>query len=234
MDESVQSEYNERASHYDREWSEYIQSTVKETKARLPPIDPADCVLDVACGTGVLALQLLAAHQPLSIAGVDISSEMLKVFANKAERELGKANVFLYQEKSVVDSALLTRQGSKVVLVETTAESLPFEACSFDGIVSTNAFHYFPDAEASLLEMKRVLKPGGWLVLTDWCDDFLFCKLCKFWLQLRRKPFAQFYGTETCSSMVRSAGFNVQRADQYRVSTIWGMMTIVARKSVDC
>ena len=49
-------------------------------------------------------------------------------------------------------------------------------------MLCTNAFHIFPSPGAALAEMRRVLKPGGMLTLTDWCDDYLTCKLCSLWL----------------------------------------------------
>jgi len=45
------------------------------------------------------------------------------------------------------------------------AGRLPFDDRSFDAIVSTEAFHWFPDQGAALREFFRVLKPGGRLLL---------------------------------------------------------------------
>lgn len=61
-------------------------------------------------------------------------------------------------------------------VVRLDAIRLPFGPV-FDGIVSTNAFHHFPDAEESLREMRRVLRPGGRLVLADPLKESLLARL---------------------------------------------------------
>ena len=57
-------------------------------------------------------------------------------------------------------------------LCEGWAEQLPFAAGQFDAVVSCNMFHYIRRPAEALREMRRVLRPGGRLIVTDWCDDF--------------------------------------------------------------
>jgi ubiquinone/menaquinone biosynthesis C-methylase UbiE len=51
---------------------------------------------------------------------------------------------------------------------------LPFRDAAFDKVVCTNSFHHYPDHFKALREMRRVLKPGGLLVLVDPRRDHLF------------------------------------------------------------
>lgn len=101
-----------------------------------------DEVLDVACGTGVVARQAVGrVGSGGSVIGVDLSESMLRV----AER----------REPSVD-----WRVGD--------AQSLPFEAESFDVVVSQAGLMFFPDPVAAISEMRRVLRPGGRLAVQVW------------------------------------------------------------------
>jgi ubiquinone/menaquinone biosynthesis C-methylase UbiE len=96
-------------------------------------------VLDVACGTGVLARTAATRVGPSgSVAGLDINPGMLSVAARIAPE-------------------IEWRQGS--------AESLPYEDQSFDTVVSQFGLMFFPDRHTALREMVRVLTPGGHLAV---------------------------------------------------------------------
>jgi ubiquinone/menaquinone biosynthesis C-methylase UbiE len=102
-------------------------------------------VVDVGTGTGVVALEVAKAvgHEGLCI-GVDLYEKMLEGATTNARR----ANLTERVEFKLMD-----------------AESLQFEAASFDVVVSLFALLHFPDPETALNEMFRVLKPGGTLVV---------------------------------------------------------------------
>ncbi len=73
---------------------------------------------------------------------------------------------------------------SSVRLVQTSVDRLPFADAAFDVVVSTSVFHYFRRPQDALGEARRVLRPGGRLVITDWCDDFIACHACDLILRL--------------------------------------------------
>jgi SAM-dependent methyltransferase len=99
-------------------------------------------VLDVGCGTGVLAREALRrVGQEGQVFGVDLNVGMLAV-ASRTEPNIE------------------WRRGD--------AASLPFEDASFDVVVSQFALMYFPDRVASLREMWRTLAPGGRLAVASW------------------------------------------------------------------
>lgn len=104
-------------------------------------------VLDAGCGTGLLLEQQAGAVGPSGYAaGVDYSEDMLAL----ARERCG--------ELSQVD----LRQGS--------VESLDFDDAAFDAASCTQTLLYVNDLDAALGELRRVLKPGGRLVIleTDW------------------------------------------------------------------
>jgi demethylmenaquinone methyltransferase / 2-methoxy-6-polyprenyl-1,4-benzoquinol methylase len=90
-------------------------------------------VLDVATGTGAVALELIR-QKGCTVVGLDQSREMLE-----EARE---------------------RLGPSVTLVEGTAERLPFEDESFDGLTFTYLLRYVADPAATLRELARVVRRG--------------------------------------------------------------------------
>ena len=100
---------------------------------------PSDRILDVACGTGAVALELVRRFG-CSVVGVDQSSAMLA----EARRRVVRAG-----ETAHVD------------LREARAEALPFEDESFDGATFTYLLRYVDDPAATLREIARVVRPGG-------------------------------------------------------------------------
>jgi demethylmenaquinone methyltransferase / 2-methoxy-6-polyprenyl-1,4-benzoquinol methylase len=90
-------------------------------------------VLDVATGTGLVAAELV--RRGFEVTGVDQSPEMLAV----ARRRFGDA----------------------VDLVEAAATSLPFPDSAFDHVTFTYLLRYVDDPEATLIELARVVRPGG-------------------------------------------------------------------------
>lgn len=100
-------------------------------------------VLDVGCGAGHLSFAV-APHVGAVVA-CDLAPEMLAVVAAEAQRR-GFAN-------------LVTQQAA--------AESLPFAEASFDAVCTRFSAHHWRDLAAGVAEMRRVLQPGGRLIVID-------------------------------------------------------------------
>jgi demethylmenaquinone methyltransferase/2-methoxy-6-polyprenyl-1,4-benzoquinol methylase len=100
---------------------------------------PADLVLDVATGTGAVAIELVR-RTGCSVVGIDPSAEML----DEAHRR--------------IKLAAATRD---VRLVEGRAEELPFEDGVFDALTVTYLLRYVDDPGATLVELARVVRSGG-------------------------------------------------------------------------
>jgi len=103
------------------------------------PVGPDDVVLDVATGTAAVALELVR-QKGCSVVGADQSPEMLA----EAQRRL-----------------LLAGETKRVRLVEASAQELPFEDGSFDGLTGAYLLRYLDDLPAGLRELARVLRPGA-------------------------------------------------------------------------
>ncbi len=102
-------------------------------------------VLDLGCGTGQLLRRVRDDLTPPRLVGCDFSAGML---AQAAERLGG--------ERPAATIAHLVRGD---------ALRLPFRDGAFDAVVSTEAFHWFPDHDAAIAEIHRALRPGGVLLL---------------------------------------------------------------------
>jgi demethylmenaquinone methyltransferase/2-methoxy-6-polyprenyl-1,4-benzoquinol methylase len=114
-------------------WRRFLVSRV--------PAGPGDTVLDLATGTGAVALELVR-QKGCSVVGVDQSPEMLA----EARRRIG---------------------AGRVRLVEANAEELPFEDESFDGLTAAYLLRYLGDLPAGLRGLARVLRPGATASLLD-------------------------------------------------------------------
>jgi len=112
-------------------------------------LKPGDKVLDVACGTGTLALQLEATGA--EVTGVDMSPHMLRQAEKKLKRLKAKRNVNLE-------------------FIQHDARYLPFADGTFDAAMISFALHDMPhDIQVGVLgEMSRVVRPSGRIVVADY------------------------------------------------------------------
>ena len=108
---------------------------------------PGQRVLDVACGTGVVARQAASVLGPAGLmVGIDLNANMLDVA--RARTPTGGAPTEW-------------RQGD--------AASLPAPDADFDVVLCQQGLQFFSDKAGALREMRRVLKPGGLVGLSVWC-----------------------------------------------------------------
>jgi len=200
---TTQAQYNQLAHIYDWRWGRYIAKTLSFFQA-WANIPTTAAVLDVACGTGALERLLLNDNPAQTIVGVDISEQML----TQAQQKLSGYDTVSFQQA--------------------IASQLPFPDQSFDVVVSANAFHYFPEPELALKEMKRVLKPGGQLMILDWCKDFLLCRICDWALKRLDPAYQQCYTEAELHGLLKAAGFRIDRTQRVRFDVVWGLMAVSA------
>jgi ubiquinone/menaquinone biosynthesis C-methylase UbiE len=120
------------------------------------------------------------------------------------------------------------RLAASVSLIAARAEALPFPDESFDVVVSTSVFHFFREPRGALAEMRRILRPGGRLFLSDWCDDYLACRVCDLYLRLFSPSHFRMYGTRSCRRLLDAADFRVHGIERFKISWLWGLMSASA------
>lgn len=197
-EQAVRREYSRLASDYDRKWAYYVRAAVRETVERLD-FSAADKLLDLGCGTAALLEALSPARSAVKFVGADLSMEMLQVARKKP--------------------------GAGGKLVAAQAQRLPFVPASFDIVVSCNSFHFWRSPRESLSEIARVLKPGGKVVITDWCDDYFACRVCDLFLRIFDRAHFKTYGRRECEDMLRASGYRNISIDRYKIDWLWGLMT---------
>ena len=98
-------------------------------------------LLDCGCGTGPMISLLYEKDPTKHYTGIDLTPKMIEVAKAK------------------------NLEGVNWVVGD--CEDLPFEESSFDAVICSNSFHHYPDPQRFFHSVKRVLRPGGRLILQD-------------------------------------------------------------------
>ncbi len=103
-------------------------------------------VLDIACGTGIVARLAWPGVAPAgTVVGLDVNPGMLEV-AREVSSQLG----------------------ANIRWTEGNVTNMPISDDEFDVVICQHGLQYFPDRPAALLELRRVLRPTGRLILSVW------------------------------------------------------------------
>jgi demethylmenaquinone methyltransferase/2-methoxy-6-polyprenyl-1,4-benzoquinol methylase len=202
----------------DRRWKRVLVSELASRTA------PGARMLDLACGTGDIALAAAAAVPGARVTGVDASARMI-------ERARGRAG-----------------GTADLLFVEGDMARLGFSDSSVDAITAGYAFRNAPDHRTALAEAVRVLRPGGMLVTLDFFRPrsafwrFLFLAYLRiagnvvgWWWH--REPVAYgyiapsidtFVSWQRFSADLMAAGFDVLRVHTWLLG---GVSVHVARRS---
>jgi demethylmenaquinone methyltransferase/2-methoxy-6-polyprenyl-1,4-benzoquinol methylase len=121
----------------DPRWRSFLASRIEAGSG--------DTVLDVACGTAAVAIEV-ARLRGCRVVGIDQSAEMLA------------------EGRSRVERAGLT---ARIELREGRAEALPFENAAFAGLTFTYLLRYVEDPAATVRELARVVRPGGRVAMLE-------------------------------------------------------------------
>jgi ubiquinone/menaquinone biosynthesis C-methylase UbiE len=115
-------------------------------------ISPGLRVLDVACGTGVVAIT--AARMGANVTGLDLTPELLE---------------------RARDNSQIARL--EIEWHEGDVEKMPFKNGTFDAVLSQYGHMFAPKPELALSEMLRVLKPGGTIAFSTWPPDLMMGRM---------------------------------------------------------
>lgn len=155
-----------------------------EKEAIFSLFKPKGLVLDIGCGTGNYTLEL--ARRGTTTVGVDSSFKMAAFAKRKSEREN------LHQRFVVAD-----------------AEAMPFKSGVFDSVLGITTLCFVHNPENAVVEMARVLEPGGSLVLGE-------LNKMSYWAALRRVKalfkkssyrWARFFSFKKLNLLLKEAGF---------------------------
>lgn len=139
-------------------------------------------ILEIGHGNGAHIEYLLKQANDIQYFGADISETMIA-----AAKRINSAHI----------------ESGQVSFQQTNGQTLPYTDASFDGIFTVNTIYFWQNPNAYLLEIKRVLKPGGKLVLC-FADKTFMEKL----------PFTHYgftlYGLEKVQQLLAESGFTIK------------------------
>ena len=174
------------SKHYDdgriSRWFQYTQ----ELTIRLLDLKPNSKVLDVGCGTGHAVLRLASIVSDGKACGIDVSPGMVEKASSKVPQDL----------KGIVE------------FVQASSEEIPYTKGYFNQVLCTNSFHHYPDPLQALREMRRVLKPGGQIVIFENAPDLSWYTW--IWdriLRVAETGHVRYYCSWEIGQMLTQAGF---------------------------
>jgi SAM-dependent methyltransferase len=143
-------------------FSRFMTASAVEFLDRLR-VDPGTSLLDVACGSGQLAL--IAARKGAKVSGVDIATNAILAARDRAASE-----------------------GLDVRFDEGDAEALPYEAASFDVVASLFGAMFAPRPQLVATEFLRVCRPGGRIAMGNWTPEGFIGQMFKTFARFIAPP----------------------------------------------
>jgi ubiquinone/menaquinone biosynthesis C-methylase UbiE len=166
-------------------------------------VDDGQKLLDVGCGFGGTIQQINAEHSDMDITGLNIDARQL----------------------AAAEAQTTAALGNEITWVEGDACQLPFEDNSFDRVLAVECIFHFPSRAAFLAEAERVLKPGGYLAVSDFVPTMAFFAKTPIWLAIRSQ-IEKSYGTlgnvplRSYRSMGKRSGLKLDATRNIRKNTI--------------
>ena len=170
-----------------------------------------DVVLDMGCGTGTFTVQLAEADPMVQVLGIDGDEAALALARQKA-----------------------SRFGESVRFSKSLADALPVEDASVDVVVASLLLHHLAPTSKlkALRDARRVLIPGGRLVIADWGRPQDPLTRAGFFMLRLRDGFENTadHAAGRLPSLVARAGFaNVRVGQRWR--TMWGSLEIIVAET---
>lgn len=176
------------------------QEQLTDEICTLADVQDGESVLDVGCGFGGTLLQLSERGEDLNLTGVNIDRKQL-TYANQLTKSKEKHNI---------------------TFIEGNACELPFKDNYFDKVLAVECIFHFPSRETFFKEVKRVLKPSGLFVISDYVSSRPFLPMAYMIDKpffSRRNPFGNCnirYTLQAYKRLSQKNGFLMQAVDVSR------------------
>jgi ubiquinone/menaquinone biosynthesis C-methylase UbiE len=186
--------WDKHAASYDKQMRFFDRTMFKDSREWACTRACGD-TLEVAIGTG---LNLPFYPQAVRLTGIDLSPAMLSIARDRAS-SLGRA----------------------VDLREADAHAIPFPDASFDTVVCTFSLCAIPDEHLAVAEMKRVLKPGGALLLADHvAGSTRLVRAIQRLLEIFTVPLGGEHFLRRPSILVQNDRFEIEYQDRFNLGIV--------------
>jgi len=174
--QAVKDYFKRTAQRWDEMRKEFFDTELGLTIMRQAEIKLGDTVVDIGCGTGFLTSQAAkAVGRKGKVIGIDLSEEMLK----KADENM-----------------INVGNKGKVEFKIGDAENIPLEDDIADAVIGNMILHHCPEPKSAIIEMTRILKTNGRLVLSDLeehDEEWLKTEMADIWLGFRSLELKEWF-----------------------------------------
>ena len=172
--------FDKQADHYDEGFDgKFVKVMYDEIISRVNNINPKS-LLDLGCGTGNILVKLNR-NKNIKLYGLDLSEKMIEIAEDKLN--------------------------SRVELRVGDAECIPWQDNSFEVIICNASFHHYPNPEKVLLEMKRVLKENGNLIIGDPTAPLILRQALNLFCKISNNGDYKIYSEKEIKELLIKCGF---------------------------
>lgn len=160
-------------------------------------IQPTDRILDLGTGTGYVSLEIAKRYRSSQVIGLDIVEKTLELNRKKAvEQNLNNISFVSYD-----------------------GMDFPFEDSFFDIIVTRYALHHFPNIEHTFLELTRILKKGGLLMIADPTpNENDISRFVDEYMKIKPDGHIKYYTKDELKQLAENVGFSLIDAFQTEIT----------------
>ncbi len=178
--------FNETAENYNNSFDgKYVKPMYEYILSYFTDKEEAT-ILDIGCGSGNILAELVNGKRKLF--GIDLSDNMIAV----AKKRLNE----------------------NAILQVADAKEIPFQENQFEYIICNASFHHYPYPMQTLLEMKRVLKKKGVLIIGEGYAYEPFRFILNVYFKFAKTGDFHTYGQHELIRMLQKAGFQVGKVER--------------------
>jgi len=189
-------------------WRDYVLTPAIDTLAALAGgrVRAGSHILDIGCGAGTATPLLDARFRPRRITGIDIDPELVAEGRDRWSAE---------------------RPGAALTLTEGSATAIPLADGTVDVVLCHQLLHHMIPQREALAEMRRILRPGGLLLLAESCRCFIDSPPVRL---LFRHPRETQRSAAGYLDLIRGAGFRLGDGDVVAESPWWSLPDLGLRR----